>query len=71
MNIQAVMVRIFIPSLDNDPDKDGSPSDHLIVYIEPIYSFNNNPARKKVAVKVRPLHDSGIRLFGQWIQSQS
>ena len=61
---------ICLPPLDNDPDKDGSPSDHLIVYMKPIDSFNNNPARRKVPVKFRPLTDSGIRLFGQWIQKQ-
>ena len=62
---------ICLPPLDNDPDKDGSPSDHLIVYMKPIDSMNNNPARKKVAVKFRPLTDSGIRLLGQWIQKQT
>ena len=56
---------VCLPPLDNDPDKDGSPSDHLIVYMKPIDSMNNNPAWKKVAVKFRPLTDSGIRLMGQ------
>jgi hypothetical protein len=62
---------ICLPPLDNDPDKDGSPSDHMIVYMKPIDSINNNPARKKVAVKFRPLTDSGIRLLGQWLQNQT
>ena len=48
---------ICLPPLDNDPDKDGSPSDHLIVYMKPIDSMNNNPARKKVAVKFQGLRD--------------
>ena len=38
---------LCIPPLDNDPAKDGSPADHLIVYMKPVDSFNNNPARKK------------------------
>ena len=62
---------LCLPHLDNDPDKDGSPSDHLIVYMKPIDSINNNPARRKVAVKFRPITDSGIQSFGKWIQKQS
>ena len=38
---------ICLPPLDNDPDKNGSPSDHLIVYMKPIDSINNNPAKIK------------------------
>ena len=37
---------VCLPPLDNDPDKDGSPSEHLIVYMKPIESINSNPARK-------------------------
>ena len=37
---------VCLPPLDNDPDKDGSPSDHKIVFMKPIDSINNNPGRK-------------------------
>ena len=62
---------ICLPPLDPDPDKNGSPSDHLIVYMKSIDSINNNPARKSKTVKYRPLNDDGIRLMGQWIQKQT
>ena len=41
---------VVLPPLDNDPDKDGSPSDHLMPFMKPIDSINNNPARLKKAV---------------------
>ena len=58
---------VCLPPLDNDPDKDGSPADHLIVYMEPVNNFNNNPARKTKIVKYRPLPRSGIEAMGKWI----
>ena len=55
--------------LDSDPDKNGSPSDHKIVYMKPIDSVNNNPGRKLKIVKFRPLPQSGIAEMGNWIVS--
>ena len=37
---------VGLPPLHPDPDKYGAPSDHMIVYMKPINSFNNNPVRK-------------------------
>ena len=39
----------------------------MIVYMQPIDSINNNPARKIKIVKYRPLLESGIREMGIWI----
>ena len=58
---------VCLPPLDNDPDKDGSPADHLIFYMEPVNNFNNNPARKTKIVKYRPLLRSGIEAMDKWI----
>ena len=58
---------VCLPPLDNDPDKNGAPSDHKIVYMKPINAINNNPGRKLKIVKFRPLPESGIRNMGNWI----
>ena len=60
---------VCLPPLDNDPDKNGSPSDHKIVFMKPVDAINNNPARKVKTVKFRPLPESGIREMGKWIVS--
>ena len=56
-----------LPPLDNDPDKNGSPSDHMIVYMKPIDSANLEIGRKQKSVTFRPLKESGIRQMGSWI----
>ena len=58
---------VCLPPLDNDPDKNGAPSDHMIVHMRPIDSVNNNPGRKLKIVKYRPLPESGIKAMGNWI----
>ena len=61
---------VCLPPLDADPDSNGSPSDHLIVVMRPINTLNNKPGRNVREVKVRPLLDSGLAKFKQWIQEQ-
>ena len=61
---------VVLPPLDNDPDKDGSPSDHLMPFMKPIDSINNNPARIKKAVTFRPLPKSGIESMGKWMVTE-
>lgn len=61
---------VIKPPLDNDPGNDGSPSDHKIVYIEPLTNLSFLPARTKKTVKFRPLPQSGINLLGQWMVKQ-
>ena len=59
---------VCLPPLDNDPDKDDSPSDHLIVFMKSIDSINNNKVK---VVKYRPINDDGIRLMGKWILQEN
>ena len=59
----------ILPPLDNDPDKNGKPSEHKIVVMKPIDMVNNNPARTKREVTVRPLPESGLNKLGEWLRS--
>ena len=61
---------VCLPPLDADPDSNGSPSDHLIVVMRPVDSINNKPGRAMREVKVRPLPESGLAKFSEWIQKQ-
>ena len=61
---------VCLPPLDADPDSNGSPSDHLIVVMRPVDSINNKPGRAMREVKVRPLPESGLAKFREWIQKQ-
>ena len=56
--------------LDNDNPNNGKPSDHLIVVWKPI---NASVPKTKVykEVSYRPLPESGLLLFGNWLKSQS
>ena len=62
---------IVLPPLDNDPDKDGKPSDHKIVKIIPISSINNKPGRTKREVTFRPFPESGMKALESWFNSQN
>ena len=59
------------PPLDNDANKKGQPSDHLVVLMYPLNSQLNCSPRKSRIVKCRPLPESGIRKLGAWIQEQN
>ena len=59
---------VCLPPLDPDPDKTGAPSDHKIVFMEPINSINNNPGRTQKKVTFRPLPQSGP---GPWPRQRS
>ena len=58
-----------LPPLDNDSTNSGKPSDHLIVYWKPINASQHQPRNKK-EVTYRPLPESGLAQFGDWIKSQ-
>ena len=59
-----------LPPLDNDGDKAGKPSDHLIVLMKPINA--NEPKRKLFkTVTFRPLTESGLFQFGVWVKAQN
>ena len=57
--------------LDSDEDKQGKPSDHLVVLMYPIESQFGCPTRKSRLVTCRPLPQSGIDKMGSWIVRQS
>ena len=59
------------PPLDNDADKQGKPSDHLVVLLYPINSKFGCPPRKSRLITFRPLPESGVRKMGSWIQKQT
>ena len=59
------------PPIENDENKKGKPSDHLIVLMYPISQETKCPARLVRFVECRPLPQSGINIMGNWIQEQS
>ena len=58
-----------LPPLDNDSTNSGKPSDHLIVVWKPI-NANEQTTRKYKQVTFRPLPESGLLLFGNWLKTQ-
>ena len=56
--------------LEADIGSGGKPSDHLPVIMSPIDMINNKPARAERIVKVRPMKQTGIDLFGHWLKNQ-
>ena len=59
------------PPLENDEDKQGKPSDHLVVLMYPINSQIGCPQRQTRVVESRPLLQSGIDKMGSWITQQT
>ena len=59
------------PPIESDQDKQGKPSDHLVVLMYPINSEIGCPTRISRLVTYRPLPQSGINKMGEWIQQQS
>ena len=57
--------------LDNDPDKNGKPSDHKIVLVKPVNTINNKSSRKVREVKVRPFTSSSLEKMKNWFVDQT
>ena len=53
--------------LDNDTEGKGKPSDHLIVVMSPVCQ-SNQPKPAKKFITFRPLPESGMLSFKQWLQ---
>ena len=53
--------------LDNDPDVDGKPADHLMVKMKPISSINNKSTRQKKFIKFRPFTPNSLNSMQEWI----
>ena len=47
---------------------DGKPSDHLIIVMRPINENSNSKPKQK---KYRPLPESGILMYKQWLQYET
>ena len=58
-----------LPPLDNDSPDSGKPSDHLIVYMPPIDATHHHKRNTKL-VTFRPLPESGIAQFGNWLRAK-
>ena len=55
-----------------DPDReDGKPSDHLTVTCEPRNAINNITNRQKRTITLRPIMESGLTRFGEWIKNET
>ena len=59
------------PPIQNDKDKAGKPSDHLVVLMEPISNSVNCPSRQYRTVTFRPLTESGIAAMGKWLSKET
>ena len=60
----------ILPPLDNDPDKNGSPSDHNIVVMSAINVVNNKPGRQSRKVTFRPITEGGIEKMESWLKCE-
>ena len=61
---------IVIPPVPCDDPTAGVPSDHSVPVCYPHTDRHNPPLRRYKTVTYRPLPDSSIRQFGQWIMSE-
>ena len=60
-----------LPTLEADPGSGGKQSDHLIITMTPTCTINNKTARTARVINVRPMKQSGIDLFGEWLNKQT
>ena len=60
----------FIPPLDNDPEKNGKPSDHSIVIMSAINVINNKPARTKREITYMPITEAGLEKMEDWLKCE-
>ena len=58
---------VCLDPLDSDEDKDGVSSDHRIVLCKPINVIENKCSRQTKVVSVRPMPESGIERFREWL----
>ena len=67
---QAYAVPIIVPPVSPDDPLKGVPSDHSTPLAVPLSGQNLHQAREYVTKVTRPMPDSGIREFGQWITTE-
>ena len=61
---------ICLPPLDADPDKNGKPSDHLMVVMPPISVIENRPGRVTKRIKYRPFNVKNLEDMKAWMNSE-
>ena len=61
---------VTMPPINNN-EESGKPSDHLVVLMRPISAQFPSPPRQYYTVQTRPITESGLRYFGQWITNHS
>ena len=59
-----------MPPLDNDPECNGKPADHLMVVMKPISEVNNESAIIKKTITYRPFNSESVRRMTAWIEEQ-
>jgi hypothetical protein len=67
---QAYAAPIIVPPVSPDNPLHGVPSDHSVPLAYPLSSDNISQTREYITRVSRPLPDSGIREFGQWITQE-
>ena len=60
---------VTMPPINPNINSGGKPSDHLVVLMRPISATYAIPPRIYKTVTTRPITDTGIQSFGQWIES--
>ena len=60
----------ILSPLDNDPNKDGKPSDHSIVIAEPISEIKNTCARQLRTIKVRPMQEHKLNILKSYFKCE-
>ena len=58
---------VIVPPVPADNSLTGSPSDHSTPVATPLTQYSAGQPREYVSKTYRPLPESGIREFGQWI----
>ena len=66
----AYSVPVIVPPVPADDPSDGAPSDHSTPVVYPRSGGDNSQSREYITRISRPLPESGIREFGQWITSE-
>ena len=66
----AYSVPVIVPPVPADDPSNGAPSDHSTPVVYPRSGGDNSQSREYITRISRPLPESGIREFGQWIISE-
>ena len=56
----------ILAPLDSDPDSNGKPSEHNIVFVNPIFAINNKVARTTSEIRFWPVTESGLENMKTW-----